>query len=139
VNAFKGIWFARAAEWAVMNPTPPNKILCLELDTGRIKRGDGMTAYADLRIFAAPDDMGAVRSHDQVVISKILTLAPLAFTPQPFTKDQVGLDRVDNIQQISISAIDTDGSLSTVSDQKIPSIKAVKRYIDDQIATVKKP
>lgn len=37
-----------AADWTSNNPTPENKELCIETDTGRMKLGDGATAWNSL-------------------------------------------------------------------------------------------
>ena len=51
--------------------------------------------------------------------------------PHSVTKTQVGLSNVDNLQQIPLSYLDTDDTLSADSDTKVPSQQAVKAYIDD--------
>ena len=54
--------------------------------------------------------------------------------PHSTTKSQVGLGSVDNVQQLPMSYLDTDTSLTANSDVKVPSQKAVKTYIDAQNA-----
>ena len=54
--------------------------------------------------------------------------------PHSTTKAQVGLGSVDNVQQLPMSYLDTDTSLTANSDVKVPSQKAVKTYIDAQNA-----
>ncbi len=50
--------------------------------------------------------------------------------PHSVTKAQVGLGSVDNVQQLPMSYLDTDGVLTANSDVKVASQKAVKTYID---------
>ena len=58
-----------------------------------------------------------------------------AFTKTALTKNDVGLGNVDNIQQIPMSYLDTDGALTANSDTKVASQKAVKTYADQLIAS----
>ena len=46
------------------------------------------------------------------------------------SKSQVGLDAVENVLQIPKSYLDTDVALTADSDEKVPSQKAVKAYVD---------
>lgn len=50
--------------------------------------------------------------------------------PHSVTKTQVGLSNVDNLQQIPLSYLDTDGTLAADSDSKVASQKATKTYAD---------
>lgn len=50
------------------------------------------------------------------------------------TKSDVGLGNVDNVQQMPLSYLDTDGTMAANSDTRIPSQKAVKTYSDQLIA-----
>lgn len=50
------------------------------------------------------------------------------------TKGDVSLGSVDNVQQLPMSYLDTDGTLAANSDSKVPSQKAVKTYADQIIA-----
>ena len=52
---------------------------------------------------------------------------------QASTKSDVGLSNVDNVQQIPLSYLDTDGTLSANSDTKVASQKATKTYADQLI------
>ena len=52
--------------------------------------------------------------------------------PHSTTKTQVGLGSVDNVQQLPMSYLDTDTSLTANSDVKVASQKAVKTYVDAQ-------
>jgi len=56
--------------------------------------------------------------------------------PHATTKTQVGLGNVDDIKQMPLSYLDTDGTLNANSDVKVPSQKATKTYVDGQIANV---
>jgi hypothetical protein len=49
--------------------------------------------------------------------------------PHDVTKAQVGLGSVDNLQQLPLSYLDTDVSLTANSDVKVASQKAVKAYV----------
>ncbi len=55
--------------------------------------------------------------------------------PHNTTKSQVGLGSVDNVQQLPMSYLDTDTSLTGNSDVKVASQKAVKSYVDTQNAS----
>ncbi|MCO5250688.1 MAG: hypothetical protein M9949_04615 [Candidatus Kapabacteria bacterium] len=50
--------------------------------------------------------------------------------PHSVDKTQVGLPNVDNVQQIPMSWIDTDPTLSADSDTAVASQKAAKAYVD---------
>jgi len=50
------------------------------------------------------------------------------------TKADVGLENVDNAQQIPSSYLDTDGALTANSDTKVASQKATKTYADTKLA-----
>lgn len=50
--------------------------------------------------------------------------------PHGVTKSQVGLSNLDNVQQIPLSYLDTDGTLAANSDSKVATQKAVKSYVD---------
>jgi hypothetical protein len=56
-------------------------------------------------------------------------------------KTDVGLDNVDDIQQLPMSYLDTDNTLggASPSDSKTPSQKAVKEYIDTKAITLQSP
>jgi hypothetical protein len=49
--------------------------------------------------------------------------------PHSVTKTQVSLGNVDDVQQLPLSYLDTDGTLAANSDTKVPSQKAVKTYV----------
>lgn len=51
-------------------------------------------------------------------------------TWKPVTKNTVGLDQLTNDTQLKLADLDTDDTLSTNSDTKIPSQKAVKTFVD---------
>jgi len=50
------------------------------------------------------------------------------------TKTLAGLGNVDNVQQMPLSYLDTDGALAANSDTKVPSQKAVKTYADTKVS-----
>jgi hypothetical protein len=52
---------------------------------------------------------------------------------QALNKSAVGLSSVDNVQQMPLSYLDTDTSLTANSDSKVPSQKAIKTYADNLI------
>lgn len=56
--------------------------------------------------------------------------------PHSVTKAQVSLTNVDDVKQLPNSYLDTDGTLAADSDTKVPSQKAVKTYVDVQVASV---
>lgn len=55
-------------------------------------------------------------------------------TSLSLAKGDVGLGNVDNLQQIPLSYLDTDGTLAANSDTKVATQKAVKTYADSLIA-----
>ena len=56
--------------------------------------------------------------------------------PHSTTKAQVGLTNVDDIRQMPLTYLDTDGTLTANSDVKVASQKATKTYVDGQIANI---
>lgn len=54
--------------------------------------------------------------------------------PHSVTKSQIGLSNVDDVQQMPMSYLDTDGTLSANSDLKIASQKAAKTYSDSKVS-----
>ena len=56
--------------------------------------------------------------------------------PHSTTKGQVGLGSVDNVQQLPLSYLDTDGALAANSDTKVASQKAVRTYVDNKVTGV---
>lgn len=50
------------------------------------------------------------------------------------SKSDVSLGSVDNVQQLPLSYLDTDGTLAANSDVKVASQKAVKTYVDAGLA-----
>jgi len=51
-------------------------------------------------------------------------------------KSQVGLDQLDNVQQLPLNYLDIDTSLTSNSDVKVPSQKAIRAYIDGHVTTL---
>lgn len=49
--------------------------------------------------------------------------------PHTVTKSDVGLANVDNVQQLPLSYLDTDGTMAADSDSRVPSQKAVRTYV----------
>jgi len=56
--------------------------------------------------------------------------------PHNTTKAQVGLGSVDNVQQMPLTYLDTDGTLAGNSDVKVASQKAAKTYVDTKVAAL---
>jgi len=54
-------------------------------------------------------------------------------TPLGLVKGDVGLGSVDNVQQMPLSYLDIDGTLTANSDIKVASQKAIKTYVDAQV------
>jgi hypothetical protein len=48
----------------------------------------------------------------------------------------IGLENVDNVQQIPLSYLDTDGTLAANSDSKVATQKATKTYVNSAVAVV---
>ncbi len=57
------------------------------------------------------------------------------FTWSAVTKTTVGLANVTNDAQVKLSDVDLDGLLTANSDSKIASQKAVKTYVDTNLAS----
>ncbi len=57
--------------------------------------------------------------------------------PHNVTKAQVGLTNVDNLQQLPLTYLDTDGTLAGNSDTKVASQKATKTYVDAKLVNAK--
>lgn len=55
-------------------------------------------------------------------------------TDLALAKGDVGLGSVDNVQQMPLSYLDTDGTLTANSDTKVASQKATKTYADTKLA-----
>ena len=55
--------------------------------------------------------------------------------PHSVDKTDVGLSNVDNVQQMPLSYLDTDNTLSADSDSKVASQKATKAYVDGRVAS----
>lgn len=56
--------------------------------------------------------------------------------PHSTTKTQVGLSNVDNVQQMPLSYLDTDGTLGANSDTKVASQKAVKTFVSTWLGSL---
>jgi len=52
------------------------------------------------------------------------------------SKSNVGLELVDNVKQLPFDYLDIDNALTANSDQKVPSQKAIRSYIDGQVTTL---
>jgi len=63
----------------------------------------------------------AREENEKIVVCKLIT--------KQLTKLDIGLSNVDNSQQIPMSWVDDDTSLSANSDYKIPTQHAVKTYV----------
>jgi len=64
-----------------------------------------------------------------------LTDISTAKTNLSLTKSDVNLTDVDNIQQLPLSYLDTDGTLAANSDTKVASQKATKTYVDTAVGS----
>lgn len=120
------------------------------VNAGNITLADNEFAYVDLN--ETNDTMIAVgkaavttASASNFLAVNRLVLAyrntasdELYFTYLPIivSKEDVGLDNVDNIQQLPLSYLDTDGTLATNSDEKVASQKAVKTYVDSGLEKI---
>jgi hypothetical protein len=56
--------------------------------------------------------------------------------PHAVTKTQVGLSNVDNVQQLPMSYLDIDATLTANSDVKVASQKAIKSYVASAISAI---
>jgi hypothetical protein len=81
-----------ASAWASANPTPADGEICIETDTGKIKIGDGVTAYTALSYFtianATTSAAGLMSAADKtklngITISLYAKLASPTFTGTP--------------------------------------------------------
>ena len=71
--------------------------------------------------------------------SNIQTHISSTSNPHSVTKSQVGLSSVDNVQQLPMSYLDTDNTLASDSDAKVPSQKAIKFYVDNKVGAALDP
>lgn len=81
-----------ASAWASANPTPADGELCIETDTGKVKIGDGVTAYTALAYFtlanATTSSAGLMSAADKsklngITISLYAKIASPTFTGTP--------------------------------------------------------
>jgi hypothetical protein len=61
---------------------------------------------------------------------------PDGFGWKALNKSDIGLSNVTNDAQVKAADVDTDVTLATNSDAKVPSQKAVKQYIDANVAPI---
>jgi len=74
---------------------------------------------------------------DTILNADINTAAAIGWTKidkSGAVGSDVGLGNVDNIQQMPLTYLDTNNALTADSDTKVPSQKAIKSYVDTQIA-----
>jgi hypothetical protein len=138
-----------AAQWVTINEVLLNAEMGLESDTDKFKFGDGTNAWNSLPYASGPTlgagvatflatpssaNLRAALTDETGTGPAVFGTSPNITTPTGIVKADVGLGSVDNVAQLPLSYLDTDGTLSANSDTKVPSQKAVKTYADALIA-----
>lgn len=101
----------------------------------RVLDGKFITSGSATLTLPTTTDTIVGRNTTDTLTNKTLT-SPVINSPTGITKSDVGLSNVDNVQQLPLSYLDTDNTLSANSDAKVASQKATKSYVDTAIAGV---
>ncbi|HNC40285.1 MAG TPA: hypothetical protein PK522_00720 [Nitrosomonas sp.] len=118
------------ANFAAFPVTGETGKIYVALDTSKIYRWTG-SIYVE--VSQGVTDHTQLSSIGTNTHAQIDTHIASTSNPHSVTKTQVGLSNVDNLQQLPISYLDTDGTLAANSDVKVASQKATKTYVDTQI------
>lgn len=92
--------------------------------------GNGLTLTGG--VFAIDTSITVDVDSTQTITNKTLNTAVIN-SPTGLVKADVGLSSVDDVQQLPMSYLDTDGTLASNSDSLVPSQKAVKTYADTKV------
>lgn len=88
-----------------------------------------LTADSDLKVASQK----ATKAYTDAVNTTLGNHISNTSNPHSVTKTQVGLSNVDNVQQLPMSYLDTDGTLAANSDTSVASQKATKTYADTKV------
>lgn len=113
-----------ATNWSTINPILAEGEIGIDLTNNKYKIGDGITAWNTLS-YASSSDSSALKITNN--------LSDLSNTATARTN--IGLGNVANVNQIPMSYLTTDGTLSSNSDVLVPSEKAVKTYVDSGLSS----
>lgn len=115
-----------ASAWASRTPSQVKTALGLVIGTDVEAHDADLTTIAGL----TPTNDDIIQRKAGAWINRSMSQVKTDLT---LTKGDVGLGSVDNLQQLPISYLDTDGTLTANSDVKVASQKATKTYVDNQI------
>lgn len=85
---------------------------------------DKKVTMADVKTFVNTDTVPNTRQVNGHALTADVTV----------TSSDVGLGNVDDVQQLPMSYLDTDGTLAANSDSKVASQKATKTYVDSLVS-----
>ena len=110
-----------------------NDFLSVEHNTdGTLKKATDITNSLQVAV-NAQDDATTALSNAQSAETAINNHILDNNNPHNITKAQVGLSDVTNDLQLKVSDLDTDPLFTADSDTRIPSQKAVKTYVDNNL------
>jgi hypothetical protein len=133
-NAGSGSITYAIGDWAVHN----GSIFQKSLNSNAVVSVNGQTGVvtltkSDVGLGNVDNTSDATKNSAVATLTNKTLTAPVINSPTGIVKGDVGLGNVDNVQQLPMSYLDTDDTLAADSDAKVPSQKAVKAYIADQI------
>jgi hypothetical protein len=121
-------------DWAVHNGSVFQK----SLNSNAVVSVNGQTGVvtltkSDVGLSNVDNTSDATKNSAVATLTNKTLTAPVINSPTGLVKADVGLSNVDNVQQLPMSYLDTDDTLAADSDTKVPSQKAIKAYVADQI------
>ncbi len=102
---------------------------------GSLYKNDGISySYITVYPYGADDLVVDTSSFSGILSIADTTVQKALDTIDNITKTSIGLGSVDNVQQMPLSYLDTDGTLAANSNSKVASQAATKTYADTKIA-----